>query len=285
MNPVQAACAHNEIKTSQSRGSDNLIKNWLQALKQLAELFFAKIPPTPPRPDFEASREKLAKLSEGEGSMTKEEFARMKQELEAWVSLRCTRHRYLIPVVPKSVRCDPNKGREVSETVRTEDIQAWSSFNLFYRTDWIIAPKELTLKTNLATYCRKSYMQLLFIACYNMLFDAQGRELQAFQAVKGICRIYTTLHLACWKCARMRFHCANGSAQLLTLKGTLVITQLGFGSQKRLGTGTWCASSSWGQNRFASLSYTRPRSLKLFFCEAQTLVQWFLTYFTYFTLL
>lgn len=41
------------------------------------------IPPPPPKPDFEASREKLGKLSEGEGSMTKEEFSRMKQELEA----------------------------------------------------------------------------------------------------------------------------------------------------------------------------------------------------------
>ncbi|XP_078483759.1 sorting nexin-6 [Ciona intestinalis] len=41
------------------------------------------IPPSPLRPDFEASRDKLAKLSEGEGSMTKEEFSRMKQELEA----------------------------------------------------------------------------------------------------------------------------------------------------------------------------------------------------------
>ncbi|CAK8693822.1 unnamed protein product [Clavelina lepadiformis] len=41
------------------------------------------IPPTPARPDFDASRDKLAKLSEGDGSMTKEEFSRMKQELEA----------------------------------------------------------------------------------------------------------------------------------------------------------------------------------------------------------
>ncbi|RWS23929.1 Sorting nexin-6-like protein [Leptotrombidium deliense] len=41
------------------------------------------IPPPPPRPDFDASREKLAKLSEGEGTMTKEEFNKMKQELEA----------------------------------------------------------------------------------------------------------------------------------------------------------------------------------------------------------
>lgn len=41
------------------------------------------IPPAPPRPDFDASREKLQKLGEGEGSMTKEEFNKMKQELEA----------------------------------------------------------------------------------------------------------------------------------------------------------------------------------------------------------
>ena len=40
------------------------------------------------KPDFDASREKLAKLSEGEGSMTKEEFTRMKAELEALVSER-----------------------------------------------------------------------------------------------------------------------------------------------------------------------------------------------------
>jgi sorting nexin-5/6/32 len=41
------------------------------------------IPPGPPRPDFDASREKLQKLGEGEGTMTKEEFTKMKQELEA----------------------------------------------------------------------------------------------------------------------------------------------------------------------------------------------------------
>ncbi|GIY54488.1 sorting nexin-6 [Caerostris extrusa] len=40
------------------------------------------IPPAPPCPDFDASREKLHKLSEGEGTMTKEEFVKMKQELE-----------------------------------------------------------------------------------------------------------------------------------------------------------------------------------------------------------
>ncbi|XP_031245178.1 sorting nexin-32 isoform X4 [Mastomys coucha] len=42
-----------------------------------------KIPPAPPRPDFEASREKLQKLGEGNSSITREEFAKMKQELEA----------------------------------------------------------------------------------------------------------------------------------------------------------------------------------------------------------
>ncbi|XP_044589289.1 sorting nexin-6 isoform X3 [Cotesia glomerata] len=41
------------------------------------------IPPCPPRPDFDASREKLQKLGEGEGNMTREEFTKMKQELEA----------------------------------------------------------------------------------------------------------------------------------------------------------------------------------------------------------
>jgi len=41
------------------------------------------IPPPPPKPDFDASREKLQKLSEGEQNMTKEEFQKMKQELEA----------------------------------------------------------------------------------------------------------------------------------------------------------------------------------------------------------
>uniref|UniRef100_A0A0C9PY51 Sorting nexin n=1 Tax=Fopius arisanus TaxID=64838 RepID=A0A0C9PY51_9HYME len=41
------------------------------------------IPPCPPRPDFDASREKLQKLGEGEGTMTREEFSKMKQELEA----------------------------------------------------------------------------------------------------------------------------------------------------------------------------------------------------------
>jgi len=42
------------------------------------------IPPKPPHPDFDASREKLQRLGEAEsGQLTKEEFNKMKQELEA----------------------------------------------------------------------------------------------------------------------------------------------------------------------------------------------------------
>lgn len=41
-----------------------------------------QIPPAPPRPDFDASREKLQRLGEGESTMTKDEFLKMKQELE-----------------------------------------------------------------------------------------------------------------------------------------------------------------------------------------------------------
>lgn len=47
--------------------------------------FYWQIPPAPPKPDFDASREKLQRLGEGEGTMTKEEFTKMKQELEAYV--------------------------------------------------------------------------------------------------------------------------------------------------------------------------------------------------------
>lgn len=41
------------------------------------------IPPAPPKPDFDEPRHKLAKLREGEEAMTKEEYTKMKQELEA----------------------------------------------------------------------------------------------------------------------------------------------------------------------------------------------------------
>lgn len=42
------------------------------------------IPPAPPKPDFDSSQEKLQRLGEAEsGQLTKEEFNKMKQELEA----------------------------------------------------------------------------------------------------------------------------------------------------------------------------------------------------------
>ena len=47
-------------------------------------LFVNQIPPAPPRPDFEASREKLQRLGEeSERNFSKEEFQKMKSELEA----------------------------------------------------------------------------------------------------------------------------------------------------------------------------------------------------------
>ncbi|XP_076318281.1 sorting nexin-6-like isoform X2 [Tachypleus tridentatus] len=57
---------------------------WLHDCLESNEKYYGFIiPPAPPRPDFDASREKLQKLGEGEGAMTKEEFGKMKQELEA----------------------------------------------------------------------------------------------------------------------------------------------------------------------------------------------------------
>lgn len=53
----------------------------------ILETMFLQIPPAPPRPDFDASREKLQKLGEGEGTITKEEYTKMKQELEALVHI------------------------------------------------------------------------------------------------------------------------------------------------------------------------------------------------------
>jgi len=41
------------------------------------------IPPPPPKPNFDSSREKLQRLGDCEANVTKEEFAKMKQELEA----------------------------------------------------------------------------------------------------------------------------------------------------------------------------------------------------------
>ncbi|CAF0817280.1 unnamed protein product [Adineta steineri] len=41
------------------------------------------IPPAPPRPDFDSSRAKLQRLSDSESTLTKEEYDKTKQELEA----------------------------------------------------------------------------------------------------------------------------------------------------------------------------------------------------------
>ncbi|TRY96128.1 hypothetical protein DNTS_015948 [Danionella cerebrum] len=57
---------------------------WLHdAIVETEEYAGLIIPPIPPKPDFEGPREKMHKLGEGESSMTKEEYAKMKQELEA----------------------------------------------------------------------------------------------------------------------------------------------------------------------------------------------------------
>ncbi len=45
---------------------------------------YFQIPPPPPRPDFDSSRAKLQKLSDSESALTKEEYDKMKQELEAY---------------------------------------------------------------------------------------------------------------------------------------------------------------------------------------------------------
>lgn len=74
-----------EFKTSEFsvvRGHEEFI--WLHDRYEENEEYAGLIiPPAPPRPDFDASREKLQRLGDGEGTMTKEEFVKMKAELEA----------------------------------------------------------------------------------------------------------------------------------------------------------------------------------------------------------
>ena len=52
---------------------------------------YFQLPPAPPRPDFDASRAKLQKLSDSESTLTKEEYQKMKQELEAFEFSLCSR--------------------------------------------------------------------------------------------------------------------------------------------------------------------------------------------------
>lgn len=71
-----------ESDFSVTRDHDEFV--WLHTMYDESEDYAGMIiPPAPPRPDFDASREKLQKLGEGEGTMTKEEFQKMKAELEA----------------------------------------------------------------------------------------------------------------------------------------------------------------------------------------------------------
>ncbi|KAG8444031.1 hypothetical protein GDO86_009284 [Hymenochirus boettgeri] len=57
---------------------------WLHdSLVETEEYAGLIIPPAPAKPDFDGPREKMQKLGEGEGSMTKDEFVKVKQELEA----------------------------------------------------------------------------------------------------------------------------------------------------------------------------------------------------------
>ena len=39
-------------------------------------------------------------------------------------------------------------------------------------------------------------------------------NVEVFQVLQGLCKIFTILNLECCKCARMRFHCRNGLAVL-----------------------------------------------------------------------
>ncbi|XP_072265589.1 sorting nexin-5 isoform X2 [Pyxicephalus adspersus] len=67
---------------SVTRHHDDFV--WLHdALTETEDYAGIIIPPAPAKPDFDGPREKMQKLGEGEGSMTKDEFAKMKQELEA----------------------------------------------------------------------------------------------------------------------------------------------------------------------------------------------------------
>lgn len=57
---------------------------WLHDALEENEIYAGYIiPPAPPRPDFDASKEKLQKLGELEGIIPKEEFLKMRHELEA----------------------------------------------------------------------------------------------------------------------------------------------------------------------------------------------------------
>ncbi|VDO69370.1 unnamed protein product [Heligmosomoides polygyrus] len=79
---------HTKTRLSGMRPETSVVREheeflWLHSVLDENESYAGFIvPPAPPRPDFDSSREKLQKLGEGEATMTKEEFLKMKQELE-----------------------------------------------------------------------------------------------------------------------------------------------------------------------------------------------------------
>jgi len=81
---------HTKTKSSQFQNSDFNVSRQHEEFIWLHDRFLENenyagliIPPAPPRPDFDSSRAKLQKLSDSEGSLTREEYEKMKQELEA----------------------------------------------------------------------------------------------------------------------------------------------------------------------------------------------------------
>ncbi|PAV91783.1 hypothetical protein WR25_24326 [Diploscapter pachys] len=79
---------HTKTRMSDMKPETSVIRDheeflWLHSVLDENENYAGFIiPPAPPRPDFDASREKLQKLGESESTLTKEEFSKMKQELE-----------------------------------------------------------------------------------------------------------------------------------------------------------------------------------------------------------
>ncbi|CAD6186659.1 unnamed protein product [Caenorhabditis auriculariae] len=79
---------HSRTKMSDMKPETSVVREheeflWLHTVLEENENYAGFIiPPAPPRPDFDSSRERLQKLGEGEATMTKEEFLKMKHDLE-----------------------------------------------------------------------------------------------------------------------------------------------------------------------------------------------------------
>jgi len=61
-----------------------------------------------------------------------------------------------------------------------------------------------------------------FFSAHEIAQPCRYTTSEAFQAVKGVCDIYTVLNLECYKRVRKWFHCANCLVVLGTLEGRLV---------------------------------------------------------------